>query len=241
MTESNPTTPLASAAGRAYWVATAITFAAAVAVVFTWTPTETTMGPVQKIFYLHLPVAINTFLACLVVFIASIGYLWQRKAWWDDLATAAAKVAVLFCTVVLLTGMTWARGAWGQWWTWSPRLTFSLVLWLLYSVYLMVRASVESRQNRAVISAVYGIIAFLDVPLVYLSARLMPDIHPASVALAPQMRATLGMFFLPVTLLCAGLVTFRFKLNRRASENRSQIVAETARPVVKIRVIGKVA
>lgn len=234
------TNKLATLTKRAYWILTAAAFATAVALVFTWTPTESTMGPVQKIFYLHLPVAINTFLACLVVFIASIGYLWQRKAWWDDLATAAAKVAVLFCSVVLLTGMTWARGAWGQWWTWSPRLTFSLVLWLLYAVYLMVRASVESRQNRAVISAVYGIIAFLDVPLVYLSARLMPDIHPASVALAPQMRATLGMFFLPVTLLCAGLVAVRFSLNRRASESRTQIVAE-AGPAVKMRIIGKVA
>ena len=157
-------------------------------------------------------------MACLLVFIASIGYLWQRDNWWDDLAAASAKVAVLFCSVVLLTGMTWARGAWGQWWTWSPRLTFSLVLWFLYVVYLIVRASVESRQRRAVICAVYAIIAFLDVPLVYLSARLMPDIHPGSVTLAPAMRLTLGIWFIPVTLLAAGLVSMRFGLNRRLTD-----------------------
>jgi len=208
--------------GKLYWLATAGGFVAAVMLAVAWAPTEATMGPVQKIFYLHLPTAINTFLACLLVFIASVGYLWQRKNWWDDLAAAGANVAVLFCSVVLLTGMTWARGAWGQWWTWSPRLTFSLVLWFLYTVYLMIRASIESRQRRAVISAVYAIVAFLDVPLVYLSARLMPDIHPASVALAPAMRVTLACWFVPVTLLCAGLIAIRFQLNRRVSSAKQR-------------------
>ena len=92
----------------------------------------------------------------------------------------------VLCSIVLLTGMIWGRGAWGLWWTWSPRLTFSLMLWLLYVVYLIIRNSIESSQRRAVISAVYGVIAFLDVPLVYLSARLMPDIHPASIELDPR-------------------------------------------------------
>ena len=237
---ANNNTRFAGGVGRVYWVVTCLAFAVSLATVFAWTPQETTMGPIQKIFYLHLPVAINTFLACLVVFISSVGYLWQRKALWDDLASAAARVAVLYCSVVLLTGMTWARGAWGQWWTWSPRLTFSLVLWLLYSVYLMVRASVESRQNRAVISAVYGVIAFLDVPLVWLAARLMPDIHPASVALAPQMKLTLGLWFIPVTLLCAGLIAVGFSLNRREANERSDDSIEH-RPPVKPRLIGRLA
>lgn len=221
--------------GKLYWLTTAGGFVVAVILVLLWTPTETTMGPVQKIFYLHLPTAINTFLACMLVFIASIGYLWQRQNWWDDLASAAARVAVLYCSVVLLTGMTWARGAWGQWWTWSPRLTFSLVLWFLYVVYLMVRASVESRQRRAVISAVYAIVAFLDVPLVYLSARLMRDIHPGSVKLAPAMRLTLGIWFIPVTLLCAGLIVARFQLNRRlttASQRKDIRPQSLSRPAV---------
>jgi heme exporter protein C len=198
-----------------YWILTVATLAAALAMVAWYTPREQSMGAIQKIFYLHLPVAVNTFLACLVVFVASIGYLWQRRSWWDDLASAAARVSVQFCAVVLITGMIWGRSAWGQWWTWSPRLTFSLVLFLLYVVYLMIRVSVESGQRRAVISAVYGIIAFLDVPLVYLSARLMPDIHPASVALDPAMQKTLMVWFVPITLLCAGLVVAKFTLNRR--------------------------
>ncbi len=193
-------------ANVAYWLLTVLTFAVAGLLAAFYAPTESTMGIIQKIFYLHLPSAINTFVAFLVVFVASIGYLIQRKAWWDDLAAGAAKVGVLLCSVVLLTGMMWAKGAWGTWWTWSPRLTFSLLLWLLYVVYLLTRSSIDSRQRKAMISAVYGIVAFLDVPLVYLSARLLPDLHPGSIALAPQMKVTLAVSFIPLTLLNAGLI-----------------------------------
>jgi heme exporter protein C len=139
----------------------------------------------------------------------------QRSAWWDELASASGRVAVQLCSVVLITGMIWGRSAWGQWWTWSPRLTFSLVLWLLYVVYLTIRMSVESRERRAVVSAVYAIIAFLDVPLVYLSTRLMVDIHPASITLAWPMKLTLAVWFVPVSLLAAGLILWRFNLNQR--------------------------
>lgn len=185
------------------------------------TPVEATMGPIQKIFYLHLPVAINTFIAALVVFIASVGYLWQRRMFWDDLAAAAGQVTALYCSIVLLTGMIWGREAWGQWWTWSPRLTFSLVLWLLYVVYLMIRPAIESPNRRALVSAVYGIAAFLDVPVVYLSTKLMKDIHPSSVALDPAMRTTLLAWFVPVTLLMIGLIVTKARLNRRQRELRS--------------------
>ena len=94
-----------------YWTLTAISFVFAVALAVFDAPVESTMGVVQKIFYVHLPSAINTFVGFFIVFIASIGYLVQRRAWWDDLAVAAAKAGVLFCSVVLLTGMTWAKGA----------------------------------------------------------------------------------------------------------------------------------
>jgi heme exporter protein C len=199
---------------KMYWVAVAVLFAGALVLTIKYTPDEQTMGVIQKIFYLHLPVAINTFVACLVAFVASIAYLWQRSAWWDDLAGAAGRIAVQLCAVVLGTGMIWGRFAWGVWWTWSPRLTFSLVLFFLYVVYLVIRSSIEGRERRAVIGSVYAIIAFLDVPLVWLSARLLPDIHPGSIALEPIMQLTLAAWFLPVTLLSVGLIATRFSLNR---------------------------
>lgn len=219
---------------RGFWIVTLALFVASVAMLFLYTPVEKTMGPVQKIFYLHLPIAINTFLACFFVFIASIGYLWQRKMWWDDLAFAAGKVAVLYCSVVLLTGMIWGKSAWGSWWTWSPRLTFSLVLWLLFVVYLMIRPAIDSPSRRAMISAVYGIVAFIDVPFVYLSVKLLPDIHPASIGLAPAMKLTLLLWFVPITLLAIGLLRAGYLLNRNirlASENQRYTAFESAPPM----------
>jgi len=214
----------------AFWIFTLALFTVATARVIYYTPDEATMGPIQKVFYLHLPVAINTFLACLVTFVASIGYLSSRTSWWDDLASAAARVSVQLCTIVLLTGMIWGKCAWGQWWTWSPRLTFSLVLWLLYTVYLIIRSSIESAERRALISAVYAIIAFLDVPLVYLSVRLMPDIHPASIELAPEMKLTLATWFAAVTVFTAGLIAAKYGLNRmeRGLLSRSEQNAQVA-------------
>ncbi len=202
----------------ALWGMIVLCVAADISLLVFYTPVEQSMGPIQKIFYLHLPVAINTFLACLTVFIASIGYLWQRDGWWDDLAQAGARISVQFCAVVLLTGMIWGRGAWGVWWTWSPRLTFSLVLFFLYAVYLLLHSSIQGYEKRAMICAVYGVIAFLDVPLVWLSARMMPDIHPGSITLAPEMRWTLIAWFVPVTLLNVLLIGLRFRLNRSASQ-----------------------
>ncbi len=217
-----------------YWLITAAAFAAVVARVFWDTPEEATMGIIQKIFYIHLPVAINTFVACLLVFVASVGYLTTRRVWWDDLAMAAAKVSVVLCSAVLLTGMLWARGAWGVWWTWSPRLTFSFMLWLLYIVYLLVRASIESSQRRAVVAAVYGVVAFLDVPLVWLSARLLPDIHPSSIGLTYAMKLTLWACFVPVTLLAAGLIVARYQLARQQRARRDATSIHGFEPVMPI-------
>jgi heme exporter protein C len=216
----------------AYWLIAAATFAGAIALVFNWTPEERTMGVVQKIFYFHLPIAINTFLAAVVCFAAGLGYLLQRQAWWDDLSAAGAKVAVILCSGVLLTGMIWARGAWGVWWTWSPRLTFSFMLWLLYVVYLLVRMSIEGSQRRAVVSAVYALVAFLDVPLVYLSARLLPDIHPGNIGLTPAMKMTLGLCFIPVTLIAAGLLALQYAVNRARRAASEAHDVDAAFPVV---------
>jgi len=222
--------------GPAYWIATFIALAAAITVLLTYTPTEETMGQIQKIFYLHLPLAINTFFAALLVCIASVGYMLQKQTLWDDLGYAAAKITLMLATGVLATGMIWGHSAWGQWWTWSPRLTFSLMLWLLYAVYLIVRSSIESPQRRAIVSAVYGLIAFLDVPLVWLSAKLLPDVHPSSIKLIPSMRLTLLIWFIPVTMIVAGLVFARFALNRRQRERQQQRRENHARVVSAVRV-----
>lgn len=215
----------------AYWTLTIALSVVALAAAFFYAPDEATMGPVQKIFYIHMPAAVNMFLACTLVFVTSVGYIWQRRSWWDDLAAAAAEVAVLLCAVVLLTGVLWAKQAWGVWWTWSPRLTFSLVLLLLYIAYLMLRRSVDPGSRRSLICAVYAIVAFLDVPLVYLSVRLLPDIHPVNVQLAPQMKSTLFLGTIPCTMLAAGFIITRWRLNIRLRSEEDRDDIEVAPPI----------
>lgn len=194
-----------------YWTVTALAFAVAIAMVVGYVPTEQTMGEIQKVFYIHLPSAILTFVAALIVCVASVAYIMTNRLAWDDLAAAGARTTVLLCSIVLLTGMIWGKSAWGAWWTWSPRLTFSLVLWLLYVVYLIIRPSIDSERKRAMICAVYAIVAFVDVPLVYVSTKLMPDIHPSSISLEPPMRLTLLVWFVGVGLLTAGVIASEYR------------------------------
>ena len=102
-------------------------------------PTEATMGDVQRIFYYHVPSAWVAGVCFFVNFLASIVYLWRRSPNADALAAASAEVGVVFCTIVLITGPIWARPVWGIWWTWDARLTTTLVLWLIYVSYLVLR------------------------------------------------------------------------------------------------------
>ncbi|MDP6544020.1 MAG: cytochrome c biogenesis protein CcsA [Phycisphaerae bacterium] len=202
---------------RIFWLVVLVAFVLTTTMLFTYTPKDADQGSIQKLFYVHLPAALNAFLACFIAFVGGLGYLWQRRMVWDHLSAAAAKVAALMCTVVLVTGIIWGRVAWGAWWTWSPRLTFSLMLWLLYVVYLIIRPAIESPERRATISAIYALAAFLDVPLVWLSVRLIPDhTHPGPVTIiSSAMKLTLAAWFVPVTLLSVGLIVALFKSSSR--------------------------
>jgi heme exporter protein C len=143
-------------------------------------PTEQTMGNVQRIFYYHVPSAWTAFLLFLTNFIASIVYLVRRSAKADILALASAEVGVVFCTVVLVTGPIWARPVWGIWWTWDMRLTLTLVLWLIYVSYLVLRRFSTSSQT-PVLAAVLAVFGAIDVPLVYFSIWFFRTQHPSPV------------------------------------------------------------
>lgn len=143
-------------------------------------PTEATMGDVQRIFYYHVPSAWTAFLCFFVNAIASIWYLVKRTERADAIAVATAEVGVVFCTIVLLTGPIWAKPVWGIWWTWDARLTSTLVLWLIYVAYLMLRRfSVSGRAP--VLAATLAVFGFFDVPFVYLSIRIFRTQHPQPV------------------------------------------------------------
>jgi len=143
-------------------------------------PTEKTMGDVQRIFYYHVPSAWTAGVLFFVNFIASIVYLMRRNTKADALAVASAEVGVVFCTIVLVTGPIWARPVWGIWWTWDLRLTLTLVLWLIYVSYLLLRRFSTSGQT-PVIAAVLAIFGTLDIPLVYFSIWFFRTQHPQPV------------------------------------------------------------
>jgi len=143
-------------------------------------PTEKTMGDVQRIFYYHVPSAWTAFILFFVNFIASVVYLVRRNPKADIVALVTAEVGVVFCTVVLVTGPIWARPVWGIWWTWDLRLTLTLVLWLIYVSYLVLRRFSSSGQT-PLLAAVLAVLGALDVPLVYFSIWFFRTQHPQPV------------------------------------------------------------
>ena len=143
-------------------------------------PTEQSMGEVQRIFYYHVSSAWTAFLLFAINFVASVAYLIRRSVKADIIALVTAEVGVVFCTVVLVTGPLWARPVWGIWWTWDVRLTSTLVLWLIYVSYLMLRRFSSSGET-PLMAAVLAVFGALDVPLVYFSIRFFRTQHPQPV------------------------------------------------------------
>ncbi len=143
-------------------------------------PTERTMGDVQRIFYYHVPSAWTAFLLFIINFVASIIYLINRSSKADAVAVTTAEIGVVFCTIVLVTGPLWARPVWGIWWTWDVRLTSTLVLWLIYVSYLMLRRFSSGSQT-PLMAAALAVFGALDVPLVYFSIWYFRTQHPQPV------------------------------------------------------------
>jgi heme exporter protein C len=197
---------------------------AALCMVFVYVPTEKHGGIVQRIFYFHVPVAWVSFLAFFVTFIASILYLWKREVKWDAVACASAEVGVIFTTLVLITGPIWAKPAWGIWWTWDARLTTSLVLWLIYVAYLLVRSLASEPAKGARYGAVIGIVGFIDVPIVFLTVNLWRTQHPTTIifegGLTTPMLMTLMVSIVAFTILYVLLVMQSTKLKKMEAEVR---------------------
>jgi heme exporter protein C len=223
---------------------TALLLAAAGYAVFFIAPEERTMRAIQRIFYFHVTSAWTAGVAFFIVFVAGARYLLRRRPQDDWLGVSAAEVGFVFNTVVLITGPIWAKPVWGIWWTWDARLTSTFVLWLLFLSYLVLRTLVEDAERRALVSAVYGIFAFLDVPLVYMSIRWWRTQHPQPVigggsgsGLDPTMRAVLFFSWAALLALMTLLIRQRYVLEklrheiaelRLEAENRTEEV-ETAR------------
>jgi heme exporter protein C len=148
---------------------------------FVWrAPVDSMQGPIQKILYVHVPVVVGAYLGFGLTAAASAVYLWKRNEQADRFAAAAAEVGVFFCTLVLLTGPIWAKGTWGRWWTWDLRLTLTLLLYLVYVSYLLLRSFTEGSERAARFAAVYAIAGLAVIPLNYWAIDLAGGrtVHP---------------------------------------------------------------
>ena len=122
--------------------------------IFLWSPLESSMGMVQKIMYIHVPSAWTSFLALTVAFLFSVLYLWKRKELFDVIALSSVEIGVIFCGLALITGSIWAKPTWNTYWTWDARLTTTLILFLIFSSYLLLRRFSEFGEQQARLSAV---------------------------------------------------------------------------------------
>ncbi|HEX5972073.1 MAG TPA: cytochrome c biogenesis protein CcsA [Gemmatimonadaceae bacterium] len=203
----------------AWIILAAIAVVAAYVRVIWFTPAEATQGLAQKIYYLHLPAALNAYLAFGVVFVTSIVYLWLHEERADRVAEASAEVGLLFTTVVLTTGPIWGKPIWGTWWTWDARLTLTLFLWFIYAGYLVLRGAIVEPSLRARYSAVLGILGALLIPFIHMSVYLFRTLHPMPIvlkpdrpSLPPEMLHTLVFSFAAFVLVYLALVRARYRL-----------------------------
>jgi heme exporter protein C len=200
-------------------VAAALAVAAAYVRVIWFTPVEATQGLAQKIYYLHLPAALNAYIAFAVVAVTSVVYLWLRDPRADRVAESSAEVGLLFTTVVLTTGPIWGKPVWGTWWTWDARLTLTLFLWFIYAGYLVLRGAVHEPEMRARYSAVLGILGALLIPFIHMSVYLFRTLHPMPIVLKPDrpslpgdMLRTLLFSFAAFVLVYVALLRARYNL-----------------------------
>ena len=188
-------------------------------------PYESTMGLIQRIFYYHVPSAMVMFGSAFVCGIASAIFLANRSSRADAVALSAAELVVVFGLIVLVTGPLWARKAWGVWWQWDARLTSSLVLWLIFVSYLLLRRFAGAGSD--MLAAAVGVFGMANVPFVYWSVNVWRTIHPNTNvvrSLDPEMR--LPFFWCVAAFVCLYVALLLTRL--RLEQSRTALEAAYA-------------
>ena len=204
---------------------------------FFWAPTEALQGPIQRIYYIHIPAAWLCELAFVVCAFASAIYLWLGEERADAAAVVAAEGGLWLGVLLLVVGPLWGRVAWGTWWTWEPRLTLTLLLWFIYFGYFLVRGAATNPERGKRLAAVVAIVGALDIPLIHMSVYWFRSLHPEPVVLRPEgptadpeivvtLLASLGAW----TVLFLGLCMVRYgvELAERALLHRPSPSREAA-------------
>jgi heme exporter protein C len=180
--------------------------------IFFLAPTEATMGDVQRILYLHVSVAWCGLAGCIAMAVCGTAYLLRDRSQWDFWAQASGEVGWLCATLTLMTGSAWAHEAWGTWWTWEPRLMFSLLLWIMFAGIFLVRSSIADPIRRRRVSGVLAIVAAADVPLIFMATRWFRGVHPVAPEMEPAMRYVLFAAVVSFTTLFAYLIVVRQRM-----------------------------
>ncbi|NMP23580.1 cytochrome c biogenesis protein CcsA [Sulfobacillus sp. DSM 109850] len=186
---------------------------------FVGTPDDRILGASQRIFYVHMGTATTAGLAFTVTAACSILYLVTKNLAFDVVAAASAEIGTVFTTMLLVTGVLWGRAAWGVWWTWDPRLTATVILWVLFLAYLLVRGWTESVEPRARLSAVLALAAYVDVPIDYMTIRWWKSIHPVvitshGIQMAPVMVLAMFVSMAAMLALYGAWMQLRVRLGR---------------------------
>jgi heme exporter protein C len=207
-------TSLRNSRAVVFSAAAAILLVAGVALAFYWAPEDADQGFSQRIFYIHVPVALTAYACFGWAAWKALRLLWTREQRYDLESYTAVHMGVIFGMLTLVTGSIWARISWGVWWSWSERqLVLFLVLFLFYSAYFMLRYSTDPGPRRANMSAVYALFGVVLIPVSFLAIRLAENfIHPVVFTReGPQMSGTMFSTFcvcLAATLaLAAALYT----------------------------------
>ena len=188
---------------------------AVLAVAYAWVviqaPIDSVQGVIQKILYVHPPLAYGAYLGFVVTAAAGAAYLRRGREEWDRLAIAGAEVGVIFCTLMLVTGPIWAKGTWGRWWSWDPRLTVTLLLFFVYLAYLLLRNFAGPGPRTARFASVYGIVGVVLIPLNYYIIEIFDNrsMHPENLERGslgdgmglPFLMGNIALFFAFVYLL----------------------------------------
>lgn len=180
-------------------------------------PIESPSKPMEELYrnvFFHVPINATTYTAFTVTLISSIAYLKTRNLKWDVIAASSAKLGIIFCSLTLLSGMVWAKPAWGSFWNWDPRETTTLILWFIFAAYFALRSSIGGEEARARLSAVLGIFGYAGIPLTYISTTMWFSLHPRlkEFSLTPQMRPVLMLMIFSVLLLYGYLLSLEVKV-----------------------------
>jgi len=195
------------------------TMIAALYLDFLGSPDDAVLGPSQRIFYFHMGTATVAGIAFTMTALSSVGFLLTKNLTYDLFAAASAEIGTIYTSMLLLSGILWGRAAWGVWWTWDPRLTATVILWVLFLAYLLVREWSESRERRARTAAVLALVAYIDVPIDYMTIRWWKSIHPVVITthgihMAPAMIVAMFSSMVALGLLFWAWMVLRLRLLR---------------------------